>query len=277
MDVSGWPRFQFRLRTLLLIVLLVSIPLSWLRAKLQSARMQKAAEARLPRDLEVWYDFHYDGPDDWLCPFSYECDEGRKLMLPPFNRLGKKVPGPKWLHDILGEDFFMSVAFLGTKDRNHLAEIRYFHHLKELDLYGSNVTDADLAVLSETPEVKGIILEATSISDAGLAHIRASTCLRKLSLSRTSITDAGLSDIAGLKRLQLLNLDNTQVTDAGLEQLMGLSDLQWLCLEGTFITDAGLRKLESMRALKELDVSRTCATAAGVERLRRALPECHIR
>ena len=274
MHVSRWPRFQFRLRTLLLFVLIVSIPLSWLGSRLRSARAQKEAVARL-QPGDVWYDFHFDEADHSLNTFQYEYHDCGWQEL-NISRICKKMPGPQWLHDLLGDDFFISVVAVRTQHRRRLADFKYFPHLRELELWGSDITDADLAQLGQERELEGIDFNATSISDAGFEHIRGLTRLRKLCLSNTRITDAGLSYIAELRRLELLNLDGTQITDAGLDHLVRLSTLQWLSLRLTHVSDAGLRKLEKLRKLKELNVYGTAVTEDGVERLRKELPGCHI-
>ena len=271
MNISNLPRFQFRLRTLLLVVLVLSIPLSWLGSRLRSADLQKKAVARLPPGV-VWYDWQVKDPDVWINQYEAHDNIGPHMAF----WLGKEEPGPKWLRKLLGDDFFWSVSVVQIYDRKSLTEIKYFPHLRELDLWSSNVTDSDLAQLSQMDEIEGIDFNATAISDAGLEHIHGLTHLKKLCLSSTTITDAGLSRVGALNRIQLLNLAQTQITDAGLDELTGLPNLRWLSLVDTGITDAGLTKLAKLRGLKELEVFRTHTTEDGVDRLRKALPQCHI-
>ena len=72
--------YQYRLRSLFLLMLLATIPLGWLSAKLKAAREQKAAvEAIEELDGKVCYDYQKDWDDDTSEP-----------------------PGPAWLRRVAG-------------------------------------------------------------------------------------------------------------------------------------------------------------------------------
>jgi hypothetical protein len=75
------------------------------------------------------------------------------------------------------------------------------------------VTKADLAQVSE------LNLEGTQVTDAGLAHLAGLTALERLWLIGTQVTDAGLAHLSRLTALEVLWLDDTQVTDAGVRKL----------------------------------------------------------
>ncbi len=95
-------------------------------------------------------------------------------------------------------------------------------------------------------------LAGTQVTDAGLAQLKGLTELRWLNLWNTQVTDAGLDHLKGLNGLQLLNLGNTKVGDAGLKRLEGLTALDWLGLEQTGVTDAGVAGLQ--RALPNCQI-----------------------
>ena len=87
----------------------------------------------------------------------------------------------------------------------------------QLDLRGSDVSDADLEVLSNPAfaEVESVLLARTDITDAGIQYLRF-LGVKELDLYHTSITDAGLCHLAGIP-LERLDLTGTAVTDAGSE------------------------------------------------------------
>ncbi len=89
----------------------------------------------------------------------------------------------------------------------------------EVDLSGTNVTDAGLEHLKGLTSLQELYLDGTEVTDAGLVHLKGLTSLRRLLLSDTKVTDAGLVHLKGLTSLQALNLRYTKVTDAGVKKL----------------------------------------------------------
>ena len=79
--------YQYRLRSLLLLMLLVSLGMSWLAVKMKAAREQKAAVKAITKLCgAVGYDYQKDWSDTTSQP-----------------------PGPAWLRNWLGEDLFVNV------------------------------------------------------------------------------------------------------------------------------------------------------------------------
>ncbi len=62
-------------------------------------------------------------------------------------------------------------------------------------------------------------LDGTQVTDAGLEHLKGMTILQLLYLNDTQITDVGLGHLKGLPNLDSLHLNGTQVTDRGIESL----------------------------------------------------------
>ncbi len=194
--------FQYSLRTLLLVMLLASIGMSWFAAKLQPAREQReAAEAIEKLGGSVTYD--------------WESDVSRS-----------EPPGPAWVRNLLGENFFGNVV--------------------GVSLENTHVTDAAIEHVKGFSQLQDLDLMDTPVTDAGLEHLKALTQLRMLSLDETRVTDAGLEHLKGLTQLQNLDLAGTLVTNAGLEHLKRLTQLQWLRLDGTRVTDDGVKKLKQV-------------------------------
>jgi uncharacterized membrane protein len=94
--------------------------------------------------------------------------------------------------------------------------------------------DAELAQLSPlAANIVDLDLAGTQVTDAGLAPIAAMQNLRRLRLDRTGITDAGLVQLHNLKKLEYLNLHSTKITDAGLKTLASLPALRQLYVWNT--------------------------------------------
>lgn len=122
-----------------------------------------------------------------------------------------------------------------------------------LNLSGTRVTNADLALLKPLQGLRTLILTQIAITDAGLQHIEPLLQLRGLFLP-VNITDAWLVHVKGLIHLEHLTLRESQVFDAGLVHLKGLQILKSLGLHGTKVTDAGLRDIQ--QALPRASINR---------------------
>ncbi len=202
--------FQFSLRTLLVLTVIVSLGMGWLMK--ERRRIAARREALIEAGWE-WDNF-------------------------------PKQPG--WHRMLYGDDEPAFVYSLGIGDSNatdaELVHLTGLTQLKNLSLRKAQITDAGLTRLKGLGLTQLIMLhlDNTPITDAGLVHLTGLTQLRHLGLNNTQITDAGLVHLTGLTQLQSLGLNNTQITDAGLVHLTRLSQLQELGLESTKITDSGL-------------------------------------
>jgi hypothetical protein len=226
-------RFQFSIRSLLVLTVAVALPCSWLAGEMKTAREQKKAVAAMQAlhgwvlyDYQVFFDRAYT-------------DENAK------------PPEPAWLGALLGNDFF--------------------HDAAELRLDGSDadkITDADMEPLERLPGLQSLNLDRTAVSDKGLEHVKGMTRLRELCLRCPRVTDAGLKCLAGLTKLEQLWLwGDEQVGDAGLASLKDLHRLSVLSLWHTQVTDAGLKELAPLTSLHMLDLRSTRITDSGLTHL----------
>ncbi|MDG1893266.1 MAG: hypothetical protein P8L18_18360 [Verrucomicrobiota bacterium] len=110
---------------------------------------------------------------------------------------------------------------------------------------GRILTDADLNVLTEIPNIIELDLKQAGIGDAGAAHLAGLETLERLHLEKTKITDAALAHLKNLPNLVYLNLYGTDVSDAGLDSLKGMSKLGNLYLWQTKVTEDGARALQA--------------------------------
>jgi hypothetical protein len=182
-------RFQFSIRSVLVLVAAVAIPCSWLAVEMKQAREQREAVGEIER-LEGWvgYDYEFDASDDLV--------------------IGAEPRGPAWLRHLLGKDFFANVV--------------------NVDLNFTQVTDDGLKRVEELSQLQVLQLMVTEVTDTGLEHLKGLTQLRVLYLDGNYITDAGLEHLKGLAQLDTLGLGSakrnfvyvgTNVTDAGVQKL----------------------------------------------------------
>lgn len=185
--------YRFSLRTLLVVILLLSVLLGWFALKLRQAeRQRRAVEAIRKAGGTVFYDYQFHE------------ESGTTTGV-------RESPVPAWLRELIGEDFFASVAGVGFHDPEWSAS----------DSRPTTVDDAD-AVLEHVAGLTGVVclrLYANQVTDVGMEHLRGLTRLRYLDLSYTQVTDAGLEHLKGLTELGLLQLHGTDVTEEGSEEL----------------------------------------------------------
>ena len=117
---------------------------------------------------------------------------------------------------------------------------------KEIDFHlsGKDLTDEQLADVTQVEEVIWLNLKDTKITDAGLKHLVNLKNLKKLHLERTAVTDEGLANLSELSNLNYLNLYGTKVTDAGLDKLTNLKNLKQLYLWESGVSEDGAERLK---------------------------------
>lgn len=119
-------------------------------------------------------------------------------------------------------------------------------------LADGTVGDDKLAPVKGVQHVYELNLRGTDVTDAGLANLKELPYLTRLHLEKTKITDAGLQHLSDLKNLEYLNVYGTAVTDAGLEHLKGLTNLKKLYVWETGVTAKGAKSLRA--TLPELEI-----------------------
>jgi hypothetical protein len=189
-------------------VLIIGAGLSWL---VRTARIQHDAVASIRKGGGSVY-YNWEGPLDYF---------GTK----------RRDPGPRWLVDQLGVDYFGHVSFVLCQ--------------------ASNVDSIPIGHLGE---VEFLFLSGSALTDDGLSRLRGLNRLRSLQLDGTKVTDVGLGALERFTCLFYLNLSNTDVGDAGVHRVKHLNALQTLGLRGTRVTDVGVRRLQT--ALPQLVIVR---------------------
>lgn len=149
---------------------------------------------------------------------------------------------------------------------------------RSIDLASKPVGDSDLELLKGLVALEELDLSGTNVTDAGLVHLTGLKSLKRLNVGAglmkpTNVTDAGLEHLKSLHQLEQLVLSGAKITDDGLEQLAPLQNLQRLYLFQTRITDAGLKHLESLQELEILRVGRTAVTQEAAEQFQAKMPK----
>ena len=86
-------------------------------------------------------------------------------------------------------------------------------------LASTSITDRELALLKELPQLEELSLRDTEVSDLGSRISRDLRALKKLDLSSTTLADSALAHLKSLTGLQSLDLSHTLVEGSGLAAL----------------------------------------------------------
>jgi len=162
--------YQFNLRTLLIGVLLVSLPLSWFACRVQEARKEREAVEAL-RDVGVAVVYDYQLSDGHV---SVPDNLGNADMYGIGSNDLAEPPGPPWLRRLLGDNFFANAVYVillrGTD--TDLAHVTAFTHLEALELCDSEVTDSGIIQLVECPELRYLGIRHTKVTPGGVKKLQ---------------------------------------------------------------------------------------------------------
>jgi hypothetical protein len=223
--------FRFSLRMLLVAMTTLCI---WLGFKVAAARRQKEAVA-VTREAGGYIFF-----DDEMVPIPGQ--PGRLAPYSAIPAIAKRSipepapPGPAWLRDWLGDEYFRNIYEISIGDQHF-------------------ITEADLRLIVTLPSVRIIFLTNPKIvakgsetkralNDSDLAAFENLRQLRELVLESHDITNVGIKHLRNLTNLELLSLYDTDISDAGLQYLGGLVNLKHLKLRGSRVTSEGIHELQ---------------------------------
>lgn len=267
MSSIGW-RPRFSLRTLLVLMTVVSVGLAWYVERVRVE--QRAAEAVLAAGGEVIYDWQMRPAD---ADGSFRRDP----------------PGPDFLRAWFGPHWFDSIVkvelngnqFRRGKDNFKLLSSRLIPlpTLRELRLWMVPLDQGDFELLGRMQQLQmlsiGQVAEMTPENAAGLSAARN---LQALHLDYAKVFPPTLSELAKLPRLEKLRIicDNydrrtgkhIDLYDLDDESAAAIGDfprLRELSLHYTKITDQGLADLCELSQLELLVVSSPRITSASFE------------
>lgn len=193
---------------------------------------------------------------------------------------------PRTLDAIAQLAGLQSVSLWGTSVSDaEVARLLPLKHLVSIDLSYTNVSGEVLKSLSQMPKLVVINLEGCDVVDQHLASLSKFDQLISLRLAKTQITDRGLRYIRGLKNLNHLDLSSCEISDVGLRSMGDLPALQHLWLSKTVrygmndkseLTDSCVDYIASLTTLIDLQIADSQLTESGMKRLRAALPKTKI-
>lgn len=163
-------RYQYSLRTLFVVVFVVSIGINCIAVRMRKARAQRTAIEAI-KEAGGWAFFGYQvdssGKGDW--------------------RVDPLVPD--WLRNVLGDDFIFDVASVDL--------FAHWHPDWEVPIGGirdpadPQVAEDLAAHLRMLSKLETLRLVGSQFTDAWLKHLKGLTKLRELHLVDTKITDKG--------------------------------------------------------------------------------------
>jgi hypothetical protein len=277
MTESPKPRrrwFQISLRTLMLLVVVASLPFAWGSYKIREARKRREA-VDIIRQLGAKIEIQTKGPD-WARRIF-----GDELFTDATTFEAKQYGGAEVTDrsmsyfGLFSRLRYVNLCRTGVTDAG-LLHLRNAPELDSLYLLDDPISDAGLVYVPRFTELQYLTLEGTRITDAGMMHLRGLAKLRSLNLRKTKVSDTGLAHLTELRSLVLLELDDTRVTNAGLIHLQNLPELQCIYLCRTEVTDDGLNHLAKIPRLDAVFVIGTKVTSTGAKELKAAKPGLRI-
>ncbi len=301
--------FQFRLRSLLILMAILSVPLAWLGHELQQRRAEAKVVAELKQqDMNV-YDWYLEislsrprkvlEPEIEIVPtpggrLAWWIDQqlGKRVigvrLTPPAGSGGNETPANEAGYDLTPLGAFHRLRLLEIEDFvlpnfEAIAGLDELVSLVFVDSSNESRTD-DLNSLGKLTGLKSLELSNTSIDD--LRPLATLTNLEYLALTVQVETD--LSPLAELENLRWLYLDKVQAKD--LTPLAKLEKLEGLFLENVTVDDLlALGKLKRLRRLvlgnvivagKSADILHPALREhehSQLQLLRAALPQCEFK
>ncbi len=184
---------------------------------------------------------------------------------------GLKRPAyPAWLRNLLPQDYLTTVNTVRlSKSQITDDDLQILANLPDLvflDLQGTKISDVGVRTLGILTKLRVLILNGTDCTDRGVESLKSLTNIFRLGLSGTKISDEGLSILCSMPSLTMLDISSTNVGDLGLPHLRRVH-LATLNIIGTKVTAAGLSQLKELPDLDYLYLSDRLITPAGINAL----------
>ncbi len=126
--------------------------------------------------------------------------------------------------------------------------------VRGLSLDGCVFETADLALLSELPNLEWLDCAGRDVGGAGLAHIGRLAGLRYIGLHSVPLDDAGVAQLGGLTALETIDLTKTPVGDEAMRHLATLPRLECVLLSDVTLSASGFRHLVGAPKLRALEL-----------------------
>ncbi len=169
MEAGQRRRYQYSLRTLLIIATVVAIACSWYAYEMQKTAKIRAAVTKI--------NSHGGEADYW--------DSGAGTIFLRYLKISDA--GLVRVKDLTNVTF---LSLVGTEITDAgLVNLKGLTSLEVLRLDGTQVTDAGLVHLKNLTKLQQLCLARTQVTDAGLVHLSGLTRLSQLDLGHAQVTD----------------------------------------------------------------------------------------
>lgn len=234
----GLPRRCQRvsLRVALLVLTLLALGFGWIAD--QAHQQRRLVDAVRAKNGPLFYEWRFD-------------PQGNSI---PEDRV--QLPGPEWLREALGEEYFGDVCYVSAHDFDD-ADLRLLEgvpHLRTLRLWSPRVADSRLLPLRELHSLTNLRLSRVDVTEESLETIGKLSGLRSLTLSYCRVDGTGLKHLEKCRRLRVLDLRGS-TRAGGRVQLPVLPELQSLNLGELAMNDHELASLAEQPALRMLSLS----------------------
>lgn len=282
---------QFRLRTVLLVQLLIAGLLACLAEEIRARRRQAAIANDLHQELQrlhaVAGDISFAPPGPTRLSKSSVARSlfGKSYFGRPTSALVFLDGG----YEGADQDVTATISRIGALPsleflRLDLPDIREINlhplrtlkRLKYLSLAQTRIPPRGLGFIRSLPALEYLDLHDTGLTDAEAHVIGKCILLERLSVSDTEIGDPTLEEIGKLKHLRSLFVSGTKISGDGLKHLRGLTQLEYIDISGTKVDGAGARHLAAIGRLQTLVACDLCIRDADFEALQKAMPNCWI-
>ena len=168
-------RFQFGILSLLVLVVAVALPFSWLATEMRGTR--RGSATRLPPSAR------------WAAETTARSGSalrlrGKRISSGDWRR--REPPGPAWARGLLGVDFFSDAVEV------HHSYLGFYMNFDFRQPGTVPITDASLALIAGAARLRYLDLSDSLVTDAGMRHLAGLTHLTSLGLYGCEVTDAGL-------------------------------------------------------------------------------------
>lgn len=314
---SAPPRrwLQFRLRSLMFAMLILSVGLSWL------AQARSKSQKAWDNVEEIQVNFHILGEIDRLTSPWWRRALGIDLpsdvtelmiILPDFNEHAQV----QLLTRLQAFPHLKELDITNPcRTTTALAPLIRFQELEALRLCGGEATylENEVAIISKLPRLKIYHDDGTGISSQSADTLASMASLEELAFHRTmgignlggwsklrnlrrlscqitslkiygshvgegilSHVNLDIAEIATLENLESLKLEGTDCTDDGLPPLLQLKNLQHLTIESDHLTDACLTTLTELPSLTTLELKSKNLTQEAVDQWKAKRPSLTI-
>lgn len=246
---------KYSMRTLMVLVLLISIPLSWVgRDVVRSMRESAVERAIHEAGGEAIYD--YWQPDE-------------------YGMVGQRVEptGDWWVRKLLGDNIYSYVTCVDLRGVENpevlIPRLQHFTRLKYLLLPTTVASESLVETLKQLPDLQQCRLDLSPCSPIILWELAQCQGIEALQLQANELSDSSVDVLLQFPGLKSLTLRETPMTDAAMPKIAKITTLNELVLEDApEITNDGFQTLESLPHLTRFFASGTQIDEGCVDSLR---------